>query len=198
MNDSNHPFNRPEFTLRKSWPKKALIIIASIVLLLAVASATVYIFREQLFGTKQVATPRTPQEQRGNVDEEALSKTTAVASTYVASGNTARAMAVFDDAIEKTDSPAQKSALYHTKATIIAGTDTPSAIKAAEQSVVFNPNFENTAYLAELYERNGDNEKAIEYYNKAIVLYNQLQQVESGGPVDASLYQERIDRLRAQ
>jgi tetratricopeptide (TPR) repeat protein len=198
MSDLNHPFNRPEFAIKKSRPKKSLIIIAAVILLLAIAGGVVYAFREQLFGAEDTTTFQTPLEQRGQVDEAALSNISAVASTYVASGNTVRAMAVFDEAIEKTDSPDQKSALYHTKATLIASTDTPAAIKAAEQSVILNPNFENTAYLAELYERNGDNEKAIEYYDKAIVLFNRLQQVESGGPIDASLYQERIDRLRGQ
>lgn len=198
MIDLNHPFNRPEFTLKKGLPKKRMLIIfASGVLLLAVASGAVYAFREQIFG-EQITTPRTSLEQRGDVDEVALSKTSAVASTYIASGNTARATAVIDEAIKKTDSPAQKSVLYHTKATLVASTDTPAAIKASEQSVALNPNFENTAYLAELYERNGDKQKAIEYYKKAIILYNQMEPVESGGPIDASLYQERIDRLRGE
>jgi tetratricopeptide (TPR) repeat protein len=198
MIDLNHPFNRPEFTLKKGLPKKWMVIIASIALLLTVAGGAVYAFHEQLFGSEEVVIPRTPLEQRGDVDEAALSNTSVVASTYIASGNIARAMEVIDEAIKKTDSPAQKSALYHTKATVIASTDTPAAIKAAEQSVTLNPNFENTAYLAELYERNGDNQKAIEYYNKAIVLYNQMEPIESGGPIDASLYQERIDRLKGE
>ena len=199
MSDSNHPFNRPEFTLKKPRIKKRLIVIvAAAVLLLIIAGVAAYIFREPLFGADKGATPVTPLQERGNVDEVALNETVAAASTYVANGNTTIAMEVFDAAIEKTNSPAQKAALYHSKATVVASTDTPAAIKASEQSVALNPTFESTAYLAELYERNGNNEKAIEYYGKAIILYNQMEHSESGGPIDASLYQQRIDRLRGQ
>lgn len=195
MIDSNHPFNRPEFTLKKYWPKKRLIIVACVVLVLAVAGGLVYFFREPLFNASQVDSP---QQVSGDVDEAALSKAAASASTHVADGNTTKAVQVIDEAIKGTSSPAQKAALYLNKAMIVASKDTPAAIKAAEQSVALKPNFENTAYLAELYERNGDTEKAIEYYGKTIALLNQIKRAEEGGPIDASLYQKRIDRLRGQ
>jgi len=198
MSDSPHPFNRPEFNLKKPrFRKRLFIIIAATIVLLATAGSILYFFRESLFGIKQ-STTSSQQGQGGGIDEVALSKTTAAVSTYMAKGDTTAAVQVIDKAIQQTNSSAQKSALYHNKATVMAATDTPAAIKAAEQSVLANPNFENTAYLAELYERNGDKEKAIEYYGKTIVLFNQLPRAEENGAVDASLYQERIDRLRAQ
>jgi tetratricopeptide (TPR) repeat protein len=198
MNDSNHPFDRPEFTLKKGWSKKRLgSIVIGLALILTVAGVAFYFFRQHSFNAQPLATPQTSQ-QRGDVDAVTLSDITAAANTHLASGNTDQAMAVFDEAIKKTNSPAQKSALYRTKAMVIASTNTPAAIKAAEQSATLNPDFEITAYLAELYERNGDKEKAIEYYGKAIVLYNRMENNEIGGPIDASLYQERIDRLRVQ
>lgn len=198
MIDSNHPFNRPEFTLKKHLPKKRLIVIVGVVLLSAVVGGVLYFFRENLFNASQEATPDTSQQLRDDVDETALSKAVASANTHVADGDTTKAVQVIDEAIEATNSPAQKAALYRNKATVIANKDTPAAIKAAEQSVALSPNFENTAYLAELYERNGDTEKAIEYYGKTIALFNQIKRAEQGGPVDASLYQMRIDRLRGQ
>jgi len=194
MSDSNHPFNRPEFTLKKARPKKSLIIIvASLVLLLAVSGGAVYLLREHIFGAEQVSTSEALQP----VDKAALSETVAVATTYVANGDITTAVAVLDEAIEKTNSSAQKAALYRSKATVIANTDRSAAINAAEQSVVLDSNFENTAYLAQLYERNGDKEKAIEYYGKAITLYNQMES-EEGGPISAEMYQIRIDSLRGQ
>lgn len=198
MSDSNHPFDRAEFSLKKKRSKKPLVIIGILAAVLLLVGGGVYFFKEQLLNTQPKEDLKTSQQQRGDVDEEALGKTTASAAAYMADGKTDTAVTVINDAIKGTNSSAQKSALYHNKATILSGVDASAAIKAAEESVALNPNFENTAYLAELYERNGDKEKAIEYYGKTIALYGQMPDREDGGSVSAGLYQDRIDRLRGQ
>jgi len=194
MSDPTHPFNRPEFTHKKAPVKKRrIIIVAGVVLLLvvAVAGGLTYAFRDKIFS--QAAVQDAP-----NTAEVVLGKATASASAYMANGDTAAAAAVYDTAIKDSTSDDQQSALYLNKGLVFGTSDTPAAIKAVEQSVALNPTFENTSYLALLYERNGDKQKAIDAYEKTIVLYNKLDsKEEEGGPTHVSTYEANIARLKA-
>ena len=197
MSDSNQIFNTLKVSSKKRPSKKVIIIIASTVVLLAAAGGAAYAFRSQLFGEQQTDTAKSPQGG-GDIDEEALAKTNAAANTYAASGNTAGAAQVIDDAIERTSSSDQKAELFSSKASVLAGSDAPAAIKAAEQAVELNPNFVNTAFLAQLYEANGDKQKAIEYYQKTVDLSKKMSLNGEAATSSVSFYQVRLDRLRGQ
>lgn len=198
MNDSNQPLEAPIFSHKKGPSKKVAVIIIAIVVLLGAAGAAAYIFRDQLFGEKKTEITSTDGSQREGVDEEAVNKTVAAANTYAINGDTASAAKVLDSAIEKTNSSPQKAVLYSSKAGILGGSDTAAAVKAAEQAVALNPDFANTSLLGQMYEANGNKEKAIEYYEKTIVLYNNMERKGETGSSDAGSYQIRIDRLRGQ
>jgi len=192
MSDPTHPFNRPEFTHKKAPVKKRrIIVIAGVVLLLVVAGGLTYAFRDKLFGG--AAVQNTPETA-----EVTLSKATTAANAHLSNGDTAAAATVYDTAIKDSTSDDQQSALYLNKGLIFGTSDTPAAIKAVEQSVALKPTFENTSYLALLYERNGDKQKAIDAYEETIVLYNKLDSTEEeGGPTHVSTYEANIARLKA-
>lgn len=90
------------------------------------------------------------------------------------SGKTEEALEIYENAIENTDDVYTKSFLLLEKASLYSNKNMPDdALDAAKKAYDLNENSVSaTSYLANHYDRLGNSQLAIEYYNKTIDLLN--------------------------
>lgn len=77
--------------------------------------------------------------------------------------------------------------------------DTPGAKKWAEQGLndAADPQYSDYYNLAYVYDRLGENEKAVEYYNKSLTKTSEISEPLLRGPMEARIKQ-RVQQLQGQ
>lgn len=177
----------------------AIVIIVALVLV----AINVYFFWPQIGSwfrgvTSQIQGSPAINPEAAEAEKKEVQETMTVVDTYVGRGDTQNALNTLEGAIQRTNSSEQKANLYEKKGMVLAGSDVDGAIVALESSVEENPTDGNTAYLAELYERAGDYQKAAEYYTQAYELYGQLEAFEDGRQIDAEYYKQKAAQMEAK
>ena len=93
------------------------------------------------------------------------------ADTLANKGDINGAKVAYDSAIKKTEDPYKKSTLIITKATALFNDGKyDDALAVAKGAEAINENDDVTSFIAQTYEKKGDSQNAIKYYQKSITL----------------------------
>jgi tetratricopeptide (TPR) repeat protein len=179
--------HKKSHTPRRSHKKQLLIGATIVIILLGVASAGVYFYKDTLF----------PQQK--SLDEQGLLDARNDATKLDAAGNTDAALVLIDESIEQTGTDADKAKLYIDKSLVLKNSkkDNEGAVNAAIRAAELAPSTASLAYVADLYAELGQNQKAIEYYKKTLdwsaEYYKDQINVETGEfPYNKSVYERQI------
>lgn len=194
MSDSNHPFNRPEFTLQKKRSKKGLVIIISAIALLAIAGGAAYYYL-------QVNSNKADQQSVPTSDEkikEALGISSEIAEIAQTQGGEA-AQAKIDEKIGQADTKKEQADLYALKLSTILSSNDPNAatigLQYAYKAEEIFPTFGSALNIADLEYAAKNNTVALKYYE----LYME-RSVDSNGqlldPSGNAFYERRIQELK--
>jgi tetratricopeptide (TPR) repeat protein len=163
--------------------KRLLIIVAVVVFVGGIASGWLYIQSQ-----------KTSEDQQKRITDELVVQTTTDAQIIARKGDTAGAIAKYDEVIKTTNDSYQKSILTINKAVIYLNTeDYEQALKYAKEAESINVNFEVVKIIAQIYEEMGNKQDAIAYYEKTIQLIDKEDPLASD---DAVYYQSVIDGLK--
>lgn len=127
--------------------------------------------------------------------DKILTKTLKDADVLSNTGKKESAEQAYDEAIKMVDDPSKKINLILQKAMLYSNDskyDEALAIAKEAESVTLDANA--ASYIGSLYERKGDKQKAIEYYQKTISL---IDKTISGSDEYIKDYQRKIDWLKA-
>lgn len=195
MSDSNHPFNRPEFTLQKKRTKKSrIIIIASAILVLAIAGGVAYYYLQP---KQNNANQKSVSDSEKTV-QEALSVSNEIAVIAQTQGGEA-AQSKIDEKISQADTKQKQAELYNLKiATLYSSNDPNAAVKALEYAYKIEeiyPNYGSALTIADLEYVAKNNTVALKYYE----LYME-RSIDSNGesldPAGKAFYERRIQELK--
>ncbi len=168
--------------IQKNW-----IIIVTVTIIIAVGGAVNY----WLFVSNQTVT--IPQNINTSDVTDATDQTDTNAEILANNGDITGAKTLYDDAINQTDDPIDKSSLLLSKATVSFNAGNyDDALLDTKQAEALDNNVVITGFIAQIYEKKGDKQKAIEYYQKAITLVD-IKQPLSGD--DIKHYQSKIQLL---
>lgn len=121
------------------------------------------------------------------------SQTVENAKKLANNGSIDDAKTAYDGAIKKTEDPYQKSVLLLSKATLYYNDGKyDDALATAKEAESINQTDNITNFIARIYEKKGDKQKAIEYYQKTITLIDKSQPLADS---DAKYYQSKIESL---
>ena len=147
--------------------RKIIFAVASLVVIAGAVAAWIILSPSSEKAPPPVATP---------VDIDSIQ---AEAGSYVNAGDLDGGLKFFDEQIEARDDPEDKQQILLHKSYFANNLDHPQiALEAAEQADAMNSNTATMVALAELHEQQGDNRKALEYYQKILDL-----STENGGSV---------------
>jgi len=121
------------------------------------------------------------------------SQTVENAKKLANNGSIDDAKTAYDGAIKKTEDPYQKSVLLLSKAILYYNNSKyDDALVTAREAESINQTDNVTNFIARIYEKKGDKQKAIEYYQKTITLIDKSQPLADS---DAKYYQSKIEAL---
>jgi predicted negative regulator of RcsB-dependent stress response len=170
---------------KKHFSTKKKLIIVGVILLLFIGGAVSGWFYMQ---NNQAA-----QDQKQQLAEEVIDQTTIDAQAMARKGDTAGAVAKYDEVIETTSDAYQKSILTINKAIIYLNKeDYETALSIAKEAEAIDANFGVVKIIAQIYEDKGDKPNAIAYYKKTIELIDKDSPMAAD---DAIYYQSVIDDL---
>jgi tetratricopeptide (TPR) repeat protein len=108
-------------------------------------------------------------------------------------GDTEGAAAVYTEAATSTDNKVEKAYLYSSASSVYLNADKlDQSLESALDAYEAAPSEGSAALVADIYERLGDEQRAIEYYNKTIELIDPEDPTTYG----SEFYQSRIDELQ--
>lgn len=195
MSDLNHPFDRPEFTLRKRRSKKPLIIIVGAIVLLAIAGGVAYYYL-QVNGNKadQQSVPTSDEKIK-----QALGVSGEIAEIAQTQGGEA-AQAKIDEKIAQADTRKEQADLYTLKLSTILSSNDPNAatigLQYAYKAEEIFPTFGSALNVADLEYAAKNNTVALKYYE----LYMERSTDSNGeslDPAGKAFYERRIQELKA-
>jgi len=161
--------------------KKKWVIGIIITILLIVGSATAWLI---ISNQKSSQVARIAKETSQTVED---------AKKLANNGSIDDAKTAYDGAIKKTEDPYQKSVLLLSKATLYYNDGKyDDALATAKEAESINQTDNVTNFIARIYEKKGDKQKAIEYYQKTITLIDKSQPLANA---DAKYYQSKIEAL---
>jgi tetratricopeptide (TPR) repeat protein len=170
--------------------KKIIIIIIAWVVLVAacVAVGIWYVNRSPSDSGNQDPDPVVPV-----LDTSKFSGLTEKVQALEKKGDTEGAAAIYTEAATSTDNKVEKAYLYSSASSVYLNADKlDKSLEAALDAYEAAPSEGSAALVADLYERLGDKQRAIEYYNKTIELIDPDDPTTYG----SDFYQSRIDELK--
>lgn len=188
MDDKNTE-PKPVFTARKRFFRKRWFIIVAILVLL--------FFSGVIGGWWYITNKKTsPATKLTEAMAENVEKTLIDARKLDFAGSTDDAMALYDDAINKAENSYQKSILLTGKAaSYFDDGNIDGALTIALEADAANQNDTVSYFIAQIYEKKGDNQKAVEYYQKAILFIDKSSPV---ADADVQYFQSKIDELSVE
>lgn len=115
------------------------------------------------------------------------------ASQLARNGKPDAANAAYEAAINGTSNPYEKSVFLVSKATLAFNAGKYNdALVVAKQAEAVNKNSAVTSFIAQIYEKLGDNKKAAEYYQNTIGLLNKSDPMVKA---DTEYYQVKVKEL---
>ena len=183
VTETNNQPQSPKLANKRSKHKKWLTILIAILVLfiLGVASAWVYV---KFFKPSPAST---------NTTNSTTDKVILDAQKLANTGKVSEAVSSYDSAIKATSDSKQKAILLESKATALYNNSKyDEALTAALASESSNENAGITQLIAQIYEKTGDNKKAIEYYQKTISLYDKTMPTYND---DIQYFQYKISSL---
>lgn len=160
--------------------KKILSLLA--IGLVSVAGVGAYLFLSQ------------PEESSFLTTEEQVRNFYMDTDRRAFQGDVDGALEAYDQAIhQQTDEKLKLELLTNKAMTALNNDRIDVAIEAAQRADDIQSDLASTSLLAQLYDRRGDKEKAIEYYKKALQLLD--QETADEGPSDKGLFERRIQQL---
>ena len=182
MKDNNKQQQSTPLSKKHSSRKKRWIV--SFVLILVLCGVIVAWF----VVTREKKT--TPQTQDIN---KATSQTVSDAQALANNGKVDAAKAAYDAAAKNTNDNDQKSIFLSQKATLLFNNaQYEEALVVALEAESAKKDATAEGFIAQIYEKKGDKQKAIEYYQSALVLVDKSQPTSD---VDIQYYQSVIRRL---
>jgi predicted negative regulator of RcsB-dependent stress response len=149
--------------------KKWLIVCVIIIVLLGGGGATAWYF---LYGQK----PKTSTTNTTKTVNQAVATAVSDAQTLANNGNTTAAAAKYDVAIKSSTDNTQKSIIMSSKATLYFNTgDYNGALVAAKEAEAVDKTKNVESFIGQIYEKMGDKQNAIKYYQNAIALVDKSQ-----------------------
>lgn len=177
MSDNANQFG-PIQELKKKKPHKKLII--TVLVVLGLASLLYAYYQNNLSSRKNTIAKEVSAIV---VDAQKLSNT----------GKITDASAAYDSAINKTEDSVAKGNLLISKATIYLNNgEYDTALSIAKGAESISQNDVVTSLIAQIYEKQGNKQKAIEYYKKTLTLMDKTQPTYD---FDTKFYQSEIDSL---
>ena len=188
MDDSDVK-QKPVYSSKKRFPHKKRWIIGAIIVVILVGGAVcawLFILRPKS------STPESSTEQI-TASAKAVGQTVLEAMKQSNNGELDDAVVTYDNAVKATEDPLEKSILLKNKAVLYVNDGKyDEALTVAKESETLNQNADTAQFIALIYEKKGDKQKAIEYYQKAILLVDKTQDLANS---DIQYYQSRIEAL---
>lgn len=170
---------KKRISTRKRW-------IIGITVLLLLVSGVVGVW----FFLNSQKKPTSQQDQPLNQETH---KTISNAQVLASNGKVDAAKMAYDTAIKNTNDNSQKSILFSQKATLLFNKRLyDEALVAALQAESAQKDAAIESFIAQIYEKKGDKQQAIVYYQKAILLVDSSQAIADS---DIQYYKSVIHRL---
>lgn len=193
MNDTNHPFDRPEFTLKKSRPKRSLIIVIAIVLVVVAGGAAYYYLQVKGGNANQQ-----PVSVSDEIVKEALGVSREIAEIAQTQGGEA-AQNKIDEKIKQAETKKEQADLYTLKLSTALSSNDPNAsamaLQYAYKAEEIFPTFGSALNIADLEYAAKNNTVALKYYE----LYMERSTSSDGeslDPTGKTFYERRIQELK--
>ncbi len=168
--------------------KKTIFIIVSVICLLSII----------VFGIMGYIQMNKVSDEKQKLSKEIIrandtNNTIASAQTLANTGKIDEAKVVYEKAAEKTDDKYQKSILILSKAILFfnAGDD-KNALITAKQAESIDRNSEVALFIAQVYEKEKEYKKAIDYYQITIDVMDKSKPM---ADADVKYYQSKIEVL---
>lgn len=177
-----HQILRDKLKKRFSKKKRLIIIIILIILVCVIVGYFVFMFFQKSSIDQQ------------NKKTEEINKLVNNAQVYENTGKIDDAKNAYDKAINETSDKQQKANFLISKAVAILNTgDNDGALSVALESEGIIQSNNTASLIAQIYEKKGDIQKAIEYYQKAVSLTDKLNYLNER---ELIYYQRKIELLK--